>query len=79
MEENAFRLSLCHFFFNLTGILAFFIIPQMRWPLFMAKKLGEKAVKFKWFSIFYIVSSFFLLPLSFFGENWKYLELKCKF
>ena len=76
MEVNAFRLSLCHFFFNLTGILAFFIIPQMRWPLFMAKKLGEKAVKFKWFSIFYIVTSFFLLPLCFYGAEWKYLELK---
>ena len=67
--RTAFTLSLCHFFFNLAGILAFFILPQMRWPLFMAKKFGEKAVKFKWFSIFYIITSFFLLPLLFYGGN----------
>ena len=65
--RTAFRLSLCHFFFNFSGILVFFIVPQLRWPLFMAKKLGEKAIKFKWFSIFYIITSFFLLPLCFYG------------
>ena len=76
MEVTAFRLSLCHFFFNLAGILAFFVLPQTRVPLFIARKFGEKAIKFKWFSIFYIVTSFFLLPLCFYGwlrNSTKYL------
>ena len=33
----------------------------------MATKFGKKAVKYKWFTIFYIVASFFLLPLTFYG------------
>ena len=27
--RTAFRLSLCHFFFNFSGILVFFIVPQL--------------------------------------------------
>jgi len=67
LESHAFQLALCHLFFNFFGIILFFIIPKMRWPLFIARKFGEKAVKYKWFSIFYIVSSFFFLPLMIYG------------
>lgn len=42
-------------------------MPRLRFPLFLAIKFGNKAVKYKWFSIFYIVASFFLLPLAFYG------------
>ena len=69
MEPTAFRLALCHAFFNLIGILLFFLVPKLRWPLFMARKAGDKAVKYKWFSIFYLIASFFLLPLGFYGEQ----------
>ena len=68
LESHAFQLALCHLFFNFFGIILFFIIPKMRWPLFIARKFGEKAVKYKWFSIFYIVSSFFFLPLMIYGK-----------
>ena len=68
-SRTALRLALCHVFFNLFGIVLFFIVPRMRIPLFMAIKFGNKAVKYKWFSIFYIVASFFLLPLAFYGKN----------
>ena len=66
-SHTALRLALRHVFFNLFGILLFFIVPRMRLPLFMATKFGKKAVKYKWFTIFYIVASFFLLPLAFYG------------
>merc|ERR1711976_1005997 len=67
LDAHAIQLALCHLFFNLFGIFLFFLIPVLRCPLFMSLKLGEKAVKYKWFSIFYILTSFFLLPLVFYG------------
>ena len=68
LDHSSFKMALCHTFINLIGIIIFFLIPQMRWPLFIAKKGGDKAVKYKWFSIFYLISSFFLLPLGFYGR-----------
>ena len=76
MEPTAFRLALCHAFFNLIGILLFFLVPKLRWPLFMARKAGDKAVKYKWFSIFYLIASFFLLPLGFYGEQERFKSVK---
>jgi len=67
LDHSSFKMALCHTFINLIGIIIFFLIPQMRWPLFIAKKGGDKAVKYKWFSIFYLISSFFLLPLGFYA------------
>ena len=67
-SRTALRLALCQVFFSLFGILLFFIVPKMRIPLFIAIKFGNKAVKYKWFSIFYI--SFFLLPLAFYGKHY---------
>ena len=75
-SNTALRLALCHVFFNMFGILLFFIIPRMRFPLFMAIKFGNKAVKYKWFSIFYIVASFFLLPLIFYGKMGKIKKIE---
>jgi len=63
----AFQLALCHTIFNVSGLLLFYPIPFMRWPLFMAKILGSKVEKYKWFSIFYLVTSFFLIPLAIYG------------
>lgn len=67
MDENAYRLALCHLFFNLFGIAAFYPITFMRWPLFIARSFGRKVIKYKWFSIFYLILSFFLGPLVIFG------------
>ena len=39
----------------------------MRWPLFIAKQFGRKVIKYKWFSIFYLILSFFLAPLLILG------------
>lgn len=57
------QLALCHFLFNLTGILLFYPIPFTRFPIRMAAALGRVTAKYRWFAVFYLVSMFFLLPL----------------
>ncbi|XP_065340696.1 sodium-dependent phosphate transport protein 2B-like [Cloeon dipterum] len=56
------QIALCHLFFNLTGILIFYPIPFMRWPLPMCKKLGQTTARFRWFAFFYLLMSFFVIP-----------------
>jgi hypothetical protein len=34
----------------------------MRWPIFLARKLGDLTAEYRWFAGLYLVSSFFLLP-----------------
>jgi len=54
--------ALVHLFFNIIGILIFYPIPCMRWPLPLARGLGNLTAKYRWFAGFYLVSMFFLLP-----------------
>lgn len=61
------QLALCHLFFNICGILLFYPIPSMRWPVFIANKFGQKVIKYRWFSIFYLLVLFLLLPLGVFA------------
>lgn len=61
------QISLCHFLFNVTGILLFFPIPSTRIPIRMAKVLGNTTAKYRWFSVAYIVIMFFVLPLCILG------------
>lgn len=56
------QISLCHFFFNITGIFLFYPIPFTRFPIPMAKFLGETTSKYRWFSIAYLILMFFVLP-----------------
>lgn len=56
------QISLCHFFFNVTGILLFYPVPFTRFPIPMAKFLGETTAKYRWFSIAYLILMFFILP-----------------
>lgn len=56
------QISLCHLLFNVTGILLFYPVPFTRFPIPMAKYLGETTAKYRWFSIAYLVVMFFLLP-----------------
>lgn len=57
------QLALCHFLFNLTGLMLFYPIPFTRFPIRMAAALGRVTAKYRWFAVFYLVSMFFLLPL----------------
>lgn len=56
------QISLCHFFFNVTGIFLFYPIPFTRFPIPMAKFLGETTAKYRWFSIAYLILMFFVVP-----------------
>ncbi|XP_054939685.1 sodium-dependent phosphate transport protein 2B-like [Physeter macrocephalus] len=63
----AFQIALCHFFFNISGILLWYPIPFTRLPIRLAKGLGSISAKYRWFAIFYLVIFFFLIPLAVFG------------
>ena len=68
------QISLCHLFFNLSGILLFYPIPFLRFPIRMAKFLGNETAKYRWFAILYLIVSFFILPALIFGLSyvgWK--------
>jgi sodium-dependent phosphate cotransporter len=54
--------ALVHLFFNIIGILIFYPIPCMRWPLPLARSLGNLTAEYRWFAAFDLVSMFFLLP-----------------
>ena len=55
--------ALVHLFFNIIGILIFYPVPCMRWPLPLATSLGNLTAKYRWFAGFYLVTMFFLLPV----------------
>lgn len=60
--HDTLQISLCHLFFNITGILLYYPIPFMRLPIPMAKFLGNTTAKYRWFAIFYLVVMFFVFP-----------------
>lgn len=62
MFHDTLQISLCHLFFNITGILLFFPIPFTRFPIPMAKFLGNETAKYRWFAILYLAGMFFFLP-----------------
>ncbi|XP_077990590.1 sodium-dependent phosphate transport protein 2A-like [Glandiceps talaboti] len=58
------QISLCHLFFNLSGILLWYPVPFMRRPPIKgAKFLGNTTAKYRWFSIAYIFTVFFIIPI----------------
>ncbi|XP_007496694.2 sodium-dependent phosphate transport protein 2B-like isoform X2 [Monodelphis domestica] len=61
--QDSLQIALCHFFFNIVGVILWYPIPFMRLPIHFAKKLGETTATYRWFSIVYLVIGFFLGPL----------------
>ena len=61
--KNALQLAFCHLFFNISGILLFYPVPFMRFPIVLARALGNVTANYRWFSVFYLIMMFFLLPL----------------
>jgi sodium-dependent phosphate cotransporter len=45
--KPSMQIALCHLLFNVTGILIFYPIPFLRWPIAMAKFLGETTAKYR--------------------------------
>jgi len=66
-QRAALQIALVHLTFNLCGILLFYCLPFMRFPISMAKILGDTTADHPWFAIIYLIVMFFLLPLTTFG------------
>ena len=66
--DKALQIAFCHLFFNISGILLWYPIPYLRRvPISLAKTLGNKTAKYRWFAVGYLVLVFFLLPAAVFG------------
>ncbi|KAM7410425.1 hypothetical protein PAMA_001728 [Pampus argenteus] len=65
--SNSLQIALCHFFFNIMGILLWYPIPFMRVPIRLARGLGNKTARYRWFAGVYLFLCFFVFPLSVFG------------
>ena len=63
----AIQVALVHTFFNLTGILIFYVIPFMRIPVPIAKIMGRTTAKYRWFAVFYMILSFGVIPFLIFA------------
>ena len=61
------QIALVHFFFNISAILMFYAIPFMRWPIPLARGLGNITAKYRWFAVAYLLGMFLILPLLVFG------------
>lgn len=61
------QIALCHFFFNISGILLWYPLPCTRLPIRMAKALGKRTAKYRWFAVLYLLVCFLLLPSLVFG------------
>ncbi|NWX93920.1 NPT2A protein, partial [Nothoprocta pentlandii] len=73
---SSFQIALCHFFFNISGILLWYPLPFSRLPIRMAKALGERTAKYRWFAVLYLIVCFLLLPSLVFGVSmagWRVL------
>merc|ERR1719453_1692005 len=61
------QVAYCHLFFNLSGIMLWYVIwPLRAIPINAAKFLGNTTAEYKWFAPFYLFMCFFLIPLIFF-------------
>ena len=45
--EQTLQIALCHLFFNISGIVLFYPVPFMRWPIPVAKILGATVAKYR--------------------------------
>ncbi|XP_077964855.1 sodium-dependent phosphate transport protein 2B isoform X1 [Gasterosteus aculeatus] len=73
---NSLQIALCHFFFNIMGILLWYPIPFTRLPIRLARGLGNRTAKYRWFAAFYLFVCFLVFPLTVFGlsvAGWQVL------
>ncbi|XP_061595247.1 sodium-dependent phosphate transport protein 2A-like [Cololabis saira] len=68
------QVALCHFFFNFLGILLWYPIPVMRFPIRMACALGKRTSRYRWFAVLYLLLCFLIFPSLVFAlsmAGWK--------
>lgn len=61
-KRDPLQIALCHFFFNIFGILIFYPIPFMRIPLVLCRILGRTTARYRWFALLYLFTMFFVAP-----------------
>ena len=74
--RDALQIALCHLFFNVSATLLFFPVPFTRFPVPMAKLLGRKTARYRWFAVFYLLFMFIIFPGAVFAlsyAGWQYL------
>ncbi|ELV13117.1 Sodium-dependent phosphate transport protein 2C [Tupaia chinensis] len=67
MLPSAVQVALIHFFFNLAGIVLWYVVPVLRLPIPLAKRFGDLTARYRWVAVAYLLLSFLLLPLAAFG------------
>ena len=45
--KSSLQIALCHLFFNISGILLFYPVPFMRWPIPLAKIMGRTVAQYR--------------------------------
>lgn len=65
--KPSIQIAMVHLFFNVIGILIFYPIPFMRWPIGLARRLGDLTADYRWFAGLYLALSFFILPIIIFS------------
>lgn len=66
--DLALQVALAHLFFNIFGIVIYYVIPPMRkLPLGGARYLGNTTAEYRWFALFYIFMTFLIIPAAIFG------------
>lgn len=56
------QVALCHFIFNVAGILMFYSFPHTNLPMWASKRFGMLSAKNMWFSIGYLLVVFLIAP-----------------
>ncbi|PNJ09718.1 SLC34A3 isoform 2 [Pongo abelii] len=64
---SALQVALIHFFFNLAGILLWYLVPALRLPIPLARHFGVVTARYRWVAGVYLLLGFLLLPLAAFG------------
>ncbi|XP_047444277.1 solute carrier family 34 member 2b [Mugil cephalus] len=78
--SNSLQIALCHFFFNIMGIILWYPIPITRIPIRLARGLGNRTAEYRWFAALYLILCFLVFPLSVFGlslAGWKVMVGVC--
>ncbi|XP_053328785.1 sodium-dependent phosphate transport protein 2C [Spea bombifrons] len=65
--SNSVQVAFIHLFFNLSGLLMWYVVPYLRIPIHVAMKFGDITAKYRWFAVMYLLLSFLILPLAVFG------------
>lgn len=60
---SALQISLCHLFFNISGILLWYPCPKFRrLPIYLSRILGNTTAEYRWFAIAYLIVCFGIIP-----------------